>query len=296
MKVTFFGVRGSIPVPGPNTARYGGNTSCIEMQISDDQHFIFDAGTGIRQLGDNLMKMKKDVKSSLFITHTHWDHIHGFPFFVPNYLPSTQIDVYGPFHFNKKLSEVFALQMDYAYFPISAAQLLAKIQYHDLNETQFNVGEVEITTKIMNHPVLCLGYRVAYGGKTVIYTGDNEPYYNVLAGEDEDEEERRENEQIVKESNQRVVDFVKGVDLLICDSQYTPEEYESHRGWGHSTWEDAVNLAINAEVKKLCLFHHEVTRSDDEMDIFLADAQKCMADKGSDIPVLAAMEGQSIEV
>ena len=297
MRVKFYGVRGSVPVPGPSTARYGGNTSCIELRVSDEQHFILDAGTGIRELGQDLVvnAKGKPIMSSLFITHTHWDHIHGFPFFIPNYLPSTVLDVFGPFHFDKKLEEVFALQMDYSYFPISTKQLMSNITYHDLNETQFSVGDVKITTKIMNHPIICLGYRFEFNGKTVVYTGDNEPYYDVLSDPDQSEEERAENRSIIDESNARTVDFARDADLLIADSQYTPEEYPNHLGWGHSTWQDSITMATRAHVKKLVLFHHEVTRRDAEMDNFLQTARQYAKTQGSPVEILAAMEGLAVE-
>ena len=298
MRIKFYGVRGSIPVPGPGTARYGGNTSCIELDVNPESHFILDAGTGIRELGHDLLVRNKgkQVMSSLFITHTHWDHIHGFPFFGPNFVPTTVLDVYGPFHFDKKLEEVFALQMDYSYFPISTKQLLSNISYHDLNETQFSLGDVRITTKIMNHPIICLGYRFEYQGKTVVYTGDNEPYYDVLSDPDQSDEERQENEAIIEESNLRTVQFVQDADLLIADSQYTPEEYPQHVGWGHSTWMDSITMARKAGVKKLVLFHHEVTRRDEEMDQFYQSALRYAREQAPGIAVEIAREGLEIVV
>ena len=194
MRLKLWCVRGSVPTPGPLTVKYGGNTTCMQL-IGDDQIpidgeiFIIDAGTGIRECGMSLMGLPKPLKINLLITHTHMDHINGFPFFVPAFIPGTVIDIYGPVHYEKKLQEVFAGQMDYSYFPISTAQLAADITFHDLKECELEVGSLQVKTKYMNHPVLTLGYRVTDGKKTFIYTGDHEPYHDFINEDDEDEDQ-----------------------------------------------------------------------------------------------------------
>lgn len=269
MKITFWGVRGSIPSPGPATVRYGGNTSCVALE-SGDTMCIFDCGTGIRELGIEMVSRKKPVKCHILISHTHWDHITGFPFFTPLYIPGSEVHVYGPMHHEKTLEQIVTHQMEYSYFPVSTYQLAASLHFHDLKEETFEIDGLTVTTCFLNHPVFMLGYRVTGEGKTVVYTGDNEPYYDFIyteTGDTDVTQARDDVQKLVEDCNNRVVKFVKDADLLIADAQYTPEEYETHRGWGHSTVIDALDLAEKAHVGQLALFHHEPTRNDDGMDV-----------------------------
>jgi len=290
MRVKLWGVRGSVPTPGPLTVKYGGNTTCMQL-IGDDQIpidgeiFIIDAGTGIRECGLSLLGLPKPLKINLLITHTHMDHINGFPFFVPAFIPGTVIDIYGPVHYEKKLQEVFAGQMDYSYFPISTAQLAADITFHDLKECELEVGSLQVKTQYMNHPVLTLGYRVTDGKKTFIYTGDHEPYHDFINEDDEGEDEDDTFDDvpdIVEQQNQRLLDFFKAADILICDAAYTPEEYLTHKGWGHSSTDDVIDWAVKAGVKKLVLHHHEPTHADEKLDEMEAYAKKTAKEKGAD--------------
>ncbi len=296
MRIKFWGVRGSIPTPGPTTARYGGNTTCLQLMPDDGETFggevfIIDAGTGIRELGLELMKLPKPLKIHLLITHTHMDHINGFPFFVPAFIPGTEIDIYGPLHYEKRLEDIFAGQMDYSYFPISAAQLAAGLTYHELNEGEFEIGPLKVQTHYMNHPVLTLGYRVSDGTSTVLFTGDHEQYFDIMgdesSGDDEQEDDVRE---IVEQQSQRLIAFFRDVDLLVCDAAYTPGEYETHRGWGHSSTDHAVDWAIEAGVKTLVLFHHEPVHSDEQLDEMEAYARKRVRDKGAALDIHTATE------
>jgi len=288
MRVKLWGVRGSVPTPGPTTVKYGGNTTCMQL-IGDDQIpiggeiFIVDAGTGIRECGLSLLSLPKPLKIHILITHTHMDHINGFPFFVPAFIPGTVIDIYGPVHYEKRLEEVFAGQMDYSYFPISTAQLAANINFHDLKECELDIGGLRVKTQYMNHPVLTLGYRVSDGKKTFVYTGDHEPYHDFINDDDEDddlEDSFEDIPDIVEQQNRRLLAFFKDADILVCDAAYTPEEYLTHKGWGHSSTDDAVNWAIEAGVKKLVLHHHEPTHTDEKMDEMEAYAKKITRGKG----------------
>lgn len=305
MKVRFWGVRGSIASPGKSTAKYGGNTSCVEVEDDFGQCFIFDAGTGIRKLGLSLIKKK--VKSyNVFISHTHWDHIQGFPFFVPAYMEGNKIDIYGPTHFQKSLKGIMDLQMDYAYFPVSMQQLNASIDYHDLKEETLTFGETQIITKYSNHPVTGLCFKVICNGKSVVYTGDTEPYYNVLKegknkeaqGEeeidddfDDDFEDDEDMDKIVAERNLHHQNFCKS-DVLIHDAQYTEEEYPKYLGWGHSPMEYVIRMAKAVDVKKLVLTHHDPEKTDE----ILGGIEKKLQTDNPEMDLQFSREGMEIEI
>ncbi len=298
MKIKFWGVRGSIPAPGPNTVRYGGNTPCIQV-INDDKPddcIILEAGTGIRELGLAIMATKKQPKIHILLSHTHWDHIHGLPFFVPFFVPGFDITIYGPVHYEKKLSEIMMGQMDYAYFPVSEAQLSANITYTDLKIGQnLSIGGYDIQTHHMNHPITTFGYRFTEGGKTFVYTGDNEPRSNFqVEGEDSGEEEL---DDFVEELNNLLVEFARDADLLIADSQYTDEEFSTKVGWGHSSVSHAVTLANKANAKKLVLFHHEPMRNDDQLDELLESGiQKNKELNNESMEIFLAKEKDEYEI
>ncbi|MFH1068534.1 MAG: MBL fold metallo-hydrolase [Candidatus Glassbacteria bacterium] len=290
MKVKFWGVRGSIPTPGPSTMRYGGNTTCMQLlgeegDLIDGGVLIIDAGTGIRELGMELLRLPKPLKISLLITHTHMDHINGFPFFVPAFIPGTVIDIYGPLHYEKRLEEIFAGQMDYSYFPISTAQLAAELNYHELNESEFDLGSLHITTHYMNHPVLTLGYRITDGESTFLYTGDHEPYFDILSDSDAGDligDEAEGVKEIVEQQNRRLVEFLTGSNILVCDAAYSPAEYVTHKGWGHSSTDHAVDWAIEAGVRRLILFHHEPVHTDEKLDEMQNYARQRAKELGAD--------------
>jgi phosphoribosyl 1,2-cyclic phosphodiesterase len=302
MKIRFWGVRGSIPSPGPGTVRYGGNTTCIEVNGDDGTLIVMDCGTGIRPLGESLMKKPLPV-INIFITHTHWDHIHGFPFFIPAYIPTSTINIFGPPQYNKSLGQIMSQQMQYSYFPVRADELKSSVKYTDIKEETREVGAFTVKSALMNHPVTCYAYRIEEkGGRSMLYTGDHEPYYNFLNAEIDaggrtpgDDTDREENDMIIKEQNDRTVRFAAGVDVLISDSQYLEEEYPSKKGWGHSSIYQSIDLAVKAKVKHLVLFHHEPTRSDDAMDKLLETAITRGAAIGHpELKITAAMEGEEI--
>jgi len=305
MRVRFWGVRGSIPCPGAHTVAYGGNTPCIEVRLtSTDRLVIIDAGSGIRDLGLRLMSHdlpKGPIHTEIFLTHTHWDHIMGFPFFTPIYIPGTELRVYGPATYeDETLGQVVGGQLTYRYFPVRQSELASRIEYIDLKEERLDLGDgIRVSTKYLNHPVLCLGYRIEAAGKVLCTAYDTEPFQNVFCTDPDDptydEAMAVEGDLVAREENERISDFYRGADLLIHDAQYTQKEYQaSKRGWGHSPMEHAVLSAVESGVKRLALFHHEPVRTDGEMDAL--EDQFCGALEKGDAEVFFAREGMEVEL
>ncbi len=293
MKLRFWGVRGSIPVPGPETSYFGGNTSCTQLYDDDEPMVIIDAGTGIRILGMDLVKNHPDKKEiHLFFSHTHWDHIQGLPFFAPLFIPGYKISIYGPVHYEKSLEEILDRQMEYTYFPVRVAELQAELQYHELKEGSFDLNGYTVRSKYLNHPVLCLGYRFEKDGKSVVYCTDHEPYYNFI----DDAENSEEMNQIIDEQNGKLLEFIRGADLLVMDSQYTSEEYHSHTGWGHSSIKHTLDLAKNGEVKKYALFHHDPDRTDNNEKKIIAELQKEIKNPCLIKEIFGAREGLVVDI
>src|SRR5215467_10875973 len=287
MRVQFWGTRGSIAKPGPSTARYGGNTSCIEMRSARGTLVIIDCGTGAHSLGQNLMSTgAKGLRGHILISHTHWDHIQGIPFFAPLFVPGNQWDIYGPKGLDKSLRETLAGQMQYTYFPITPDQFGATIHYHDLVEGTFDIDDVKVTTQYLNHPALTLGYRLEADGATVVYCCDHEPFSRAVADGHGDFSGR----------DQRHADFIEGADLLIHDAQYTAAEYPSKSGWGHSSSEFVVRLARHAKAKRVVLTHHDPLRSDDALDRIVDRLKAELSADRSPVLVSAAAEGNVIDV
>ncbi len=305
MKIRFWGVRGSIPCPGPHTVKYGGNTLCLELRFKDpDRLIIIDAGSGIRELGNYMMAHdlpKGPIETEIFLTHTHWDHIMGLPFFTPIYIPGTKLKIYGPVTYeDDTLKDVVGGQLTYRYFPVRQTELASEIKYIDFKEGRLELGDgIVLKTKYLNHPLLCLGYRFEYRGKILCTAYDTEPFQNIFCTDPDDpaydEAMAREGEQVAREENQRVEEFFAGVDLLIHDAQYTQEEYESSKaGWGHSSCEHAVAAAKRSGVKRLALFHHEPVRTDVQIDELTK--KYCNPDYTGDTEVFFAREGVWIEL
>ena len=285
MKVRFWGVRGSIASPGPRTVRYGGNTPCVEIRAAD-RLMIVDAGTGIRELGLSLMKEAAGapIEGSLFIGHTHWDHIQGFPFFTPLYLPTSRFSVYGMHGTTRPFLDVMSGQMNSTYFPVQLKDLGSKPEFVELNAPVM-IGPVKVSYHFLNHPGITVGYRFEHDGKTVSYISDHEPYAKLNAKGDFSDKE-----------DAAVAKFVEGSDLLICEAQYTAVEYRMRKGWGHSTFDDVLDLALKAGAKRVALFHHDPAHDDDAMDALVAESVKLAASRGSALEVFAAREGLSVEV
>ncbi|MEW6518988.1 MAG: MBL fold metallo-hydrolase [Thermodesulfobacteriota bacterium] len=277
MKIKFWGVRGSIPCPGPLTMVYGGNTPCLEVRFPEiDRLIIIDAGSGIRELGNFMMQHdlpRGPMQTEIFLSHTHWDHIMGFPFFTPIYIPGSSLKVYGPVSYEQDtLETIVGGQLTYRYFPVRGEELGASITYIDLKEGEFDLGDgIRLTTKYLNHPILCLGYRFEYRGKVLCTAYDTEPFRNLFvtdpAHPSYDEAMASEGELVAQEQNEALERFIAGADLLIYDCQYTRAEYEKGKaGWGHSYFEYVCPMAIRNQVKSLALFHHDPMRTDSQLD------------------------------
>lgn len=288
MRVRFWGTRGSIAKPGPTTRRYGGNTSCVEVRSRSGLPILLDCGTGAHDLGAALAaEPAPPRRGCILISHTHWDHIQGLPFFGPLFQAGGEWDVYGPRGLGTSLAEALAGQMQYTYFPISMEQFEASVHFHDLVEGTFEIDGVRVTTRYLNHPALTLGYRLEEGGATVVYATDHEPH----AGESAlgaDATGSREDE--------RHAEFVAGADLLVHDAQYTAAEYPGFVGWGHSPVEFVVDTACANGVRRLALFHHDPRRDDAAVEAILEGARARAERAGSGLEVLAAEEGLSIEI
>lgn len=301
MKVRFWGVRGSIAAPGPTTVQFGGNTSCYEIISKAGTRLILDSGTGIRELGLGLLK-NLPTTAHILISHTHWDHIQGFPFFVPAFIPGNSIHMYGPIQYSKDLATIIRMQMDYEVFPVREAELKSRLHYHNLGEGKIEIDDLTVYTKYTNHPVMTLSYRIEGDGKSVVYTGDTEPYFNVLltggrTPDQIDPEDLREIEDEVRIQNQRHVDFCKEADLLIHDAQYTESEYLlNRRGWGHTPIEHAIMVGRRAGVKRLALSHHDPTRPDVQLLDFQARFAALNREISPEMELFFAAEKTEIEL
>ena len=306
IRFRFWGVRGSIPCPGPDTVRTGGNTACIELRFGEENKLlIIDAGSGLRSLGDFIMRSdlpKGPIDTDIMISHTHWDHIMGFPFFTPLYIKSTNLRVYGPVTYEEEsLEQIIGGQLRYRYFPVRQDELAAHVEYKELKETSFEVGDgIFVTTKYLNHPILCLGYRIEYKGKVFCTAYDTEPFRNVFptdpADPNYDQLAAEEGELAAEEENKKMTNFFQGADVLVYDAQYTLQEYKASKtGWGHSTFEHAINAAHKAGVKKLFFFHADPLRTDAQLDELLA-AYRAMVKNKTSLALEIAREGMEFEV
>ncbi len=261
MKVKFWGVRGSIPSPGPNTVRYGGNTTCIEVRTDDNELIIVDAGTGIFPLSQSLLG-EMPLTANVLISHSHWDHIQGLPFFAPNFIPGNVLRLHGAFdpESGKGVEQVMSVQLQYSYFPVRESEMKARIEYVTLAaETSIQIGSATITPHLMNHPVINFAYRIEANGKSIFITGDHEPPQNIY---EPGESEYAAYQNLVDSRNKVILRAMRGVDVLIADCSYTEQEYPEKRGWGHGTFSSSIQYAVDAGAKVLFCTHHEPTRSD----------------------------------
>lgn len=294
MRVRFWGVRGSIPSPGPRTVRYGGNTTCIEVRSDDGTLIILDAGTGIFALAQDL-RQRLPVRANIFITHSHWDHIHGLPFFGPLFVAGSVVRIHGApdAGSGKGVEHVLGVQLQNAYFPVGEAQMNATIEYQTLAEGDIvQVGDAQVSQVVMNHPVTNLGYRIDCNGKSVFFTGDHEHFYNEYPAGDERHAAR---EAYNRERERAIEQAMEGVDVLIVDCSYTFEEYASKQGWGHGTFDAALAMAARVGARSLYCTHHEPTRGDDELEAAFADALARCAPPAS-LAVHLAYEGLEINL
>lgn len=296
MKLKFWGTRGSIPTPGKNTVRYGGNTPCVEVRLRDNRLVIFDAGTGIRELGEALLAKGESVNAHVLIGHPHWDHIQGFPFFKPAFISGNELTILGAQSKNVTLRSMIADQMNKVYFPIQLNELKAKINFRPLREGTTQIYGAELTSIYVNHPAFALGYRLQSGGKSLVYISDNEPFDREVARSLKNVEKVITDKYAESKGdpNQRVFDFCRGADVMIHDATYTPEEYVSRVGWGHSHYLFALKVAAEAQVKKLFLFHHDPSHADDKIDEMVETCRKEIKTRGYKFECFAAEEGMEM--
>jgi phosphoribosyl 1,2-cyclic phosphodiesterase len=292
MKIRFWGVRGSIASPGPKTVRYGGNTTCIEIRTDDNELLILDAGTGIFPLSQTLLA-EMPLTANVLLSHTHWDHIQGLPFFVPNFIPGNTLRLHGAFDpiSGNGVEQAMSVQLQYSYFPVREAELKARIEYVTLMpEESLRIGSATITPFMLNHPVINFGYRIEAGGKSVFFTGDHEPPQNIYAPGDAD---HAEYQQFLDERERAIVRAMQGVDVLIADSSYTAAEYPGKRGWGHGSFASSIDYARRAGARVLFCTHHEPTRSDDALEAVFAQALAAEAAPAAGLDIRLAREGET---
>ena len=278
VKITFHGVRGSTPCDGPELARYGGSTSCVAVETAGQAPIIFDLGTGLRNFGVALAAQNRAAgfHGSVLLSHLHWDHVQGLPFFVPLHSPETTLDVYGPQQVEGPIGEVFGGMMCPPYFPIRTSDLAAALTFQDAGNDDFPIGTAKVRSRWIRHCGPTLGYRLEVNGISIAYLSDHGQ--GCVEGQSDD---------FVP---QEVLDLCDGVDLLIHDAQHTKEEFEQKRHWGHCTIDYAVHVARESGAQRLALFHHDPAHSDDQVDEILRDARDSAA-RTSAVEVLAASEG-----
>jgi phosphoribosyl 1,2-cyclic phosphodiesterase/CheY-like chemotaxis protein len=284
LELTFWGVRGTLPVPGARALRYGGNTSCVTLEFPKGQFFIFDAGSGIKELSNAWLAQKRGkLEAKIFISHPHWDHINALPFFAPLYIPGNEFEILGASHPHRTMRELISAQMDDIYFPITIKEFGSHVYFRDLNEETIDIDGITIKTKLLSHPGNCLGYRVEYEGRSVCYVTDNElflpdgPHYDA-------------------HYVSQLTAFLKKAEVLITDCTYTDEEYERKVGWGHSCVSQVAELAHYAEVETLYLFHHDPDQNDDAIDAKLEMAARALESMRSKTKCVAPAETDVVKL
>ena len=300
LQLSFWGTRGSIPVSGLNYNRYGGNTSCVSLTSDSGHLFIFDCGSGARELGNFLMSSQwspptnaepatKKVEGYIFLSHTHWDHIQGFPFFSPVFRSPNRFNIIGWSNCSQTLGSILAGQMEYNYFPVSMNDLPSKLSFYSIQHGEVYLDGARVVGRLLKHPTPSTAYRLELAGRTLVYATDHEPHLppplitNTLLGDD-----------VI---NAHLVEMASGADLLIHDAQYSGIELAEKVGWGHSSVEVAVDTAIRAGVKRLVLYHHDPSHNDDDIDALLATAlHRASVLKNDTLQILAAYDGLKLEL
>jgi phosphoribosyl 1,2-cyclic phosphodiesterase len=272
MRLKFWGVRGSTPTPQPENLRYGGNTSCVEVRIGEEL-YVFDCGTGFRALGQQLRREfnGRPISAHIFVSHFHWDHIQGIPFFAPLYDAAENRFQFHSSSRTRSLKRVMEEQMAAPYFPVDMSEMKAQRDFYDIEQGKVQFGQVQVEAMWLNHPQGCLGFRLQTQSGAVVYATDNEPGNEMF--------------------DKNLRKLAEGADVLIYDAQYLPQEYEAHkRGWGHSHWREAVNVVMESGAKELILFHHDPDHSDGCIDEVVREARNYYP------KVRAAAEGMEIQL
>ena len=281
--VHYWGVHGTLPAPGAAYTRYGGNTSCVSVEIGGGEPlYVFDCGSGIKRLSDRVMAHAGERFSArVFISHTHWDHINTVPFFAPLYLRGNQIELFGPYQGDLTIERAISAQMESVYFPVTVREFGARLVFRDLREEKLNFGPVRIDTMLLRHPGYCLGYKLSCRERVICYITDNELYLPT---------DPRHDARYVE----RLTEFVRGADVLITDTTYRDHEYPSKVDWGHSCVSQVADLAARAEVKRLHLFHHDPDQTDIDIDLKLAETRAELLRLGSRVLCEAPAEGDEL--
>jgi phosphoribosyl 1,2-cyclic phosphodiesterase len=289
LRVRFWGTRGTRPTPGKRTLRYGGNTTCLEVRSSKGELLILDSGSGIAELGNHLAN-NGPLKAHLLISHTHWDHIQGFPFFTPAFIQGTQLTVVGPAGSIKSLQAAFADQMDPAYFPLRLDDIPANIEFIERSPDEtFEVAGMRVTPHPLNHPIATFGYRIDEDATSLVFATDNELCLNAR------DEGHPGNGRLSELALEQLIGWCRKADLLVHDAQYSEDEYRTRAGWGHSTFEEALVLAERAQVQQLAFFHHEPLHSDADIDALVEEALGAHRQRsGKELMAFPAAEEQEI--
>ncbi|MEP6602484.1 MAG: MBL fold metallo-hydrolase [Spartobacteria bacterium] len=296
VRIKLWGVRGSIPVPGSSTLRYGGNTTCLELR-AEGEIIVLDAGSGIRALGNDLEREFKSqpVKVTLLSTHAHWDHIQGLPFFLPAYNEKNALRLLGYKGVGGGFGAILSRQMAVPFFPVRLRDLPCELSIEELTEMDFHIGKVRVSSKFVNHPGNCVGYRIHTSAGSISFIPDNEPYESgKLHAEACAHATPEQAAKFAVTERAALVEFLSGSDVLLLDAQYTDEEYKKHIGWGHGCITTAIDLAIDAKVRKLLLFHHDPNHDDDMVDSMVEKARELARARGSTMEVEAAREGHEL--
>ena len=285
IEFTFWGTRGSFPSPGKDKSKYGGNTSCIEVRLPNHELIILDAGTGIRELGNSLLLREKKVRAYIFLSHYHWDHIQGLPFFAPAYNAGNMLTILGAEHPEFPLEKIFSNQMESIHFPVRSSSLSAHISFKKLSLGNYFIAETEVKTIRTNHPGINFSYSLTFDDCKLIYMTDNELLPQIARAKSHIAYERED-----------FIRFIQGADMLIHDAQYSDNEYLEKKGWGHSTWRETAKLAVEGEVKHLILFHHDTHHSDGIIDSFVKECKEEFKKRKASTKCLGAIEGNTISI
>ncbi|MEE9542231.1 MAG: MBL fold metallo-hydrolase, partial [Thermodesulfobacteriota bacterium] len=270
-----WGSRGSISVSGKDFLKYGGDTTCLEVVSNENDLVILDAGTGIRVLGNRLVADNDKRVINILLTHAHWDHLAGFPFFKPIYMKDTRIRIFGPLSTQESLRSIISKTMSHPYFPIEFEDISAEITFHEMDHSAVEIGALKVDAIPLSHPNQGFGYKFSEDGKSFVFITDNELTHEHVGGKEFDD----------------YVEFAKDADLLIHDAEYTREEYAHTKGWGHSVYLDTLDLALKANVKKFGLFHLNQDRTDEEEDKLVEDCKRIINENGSKLDCFAVATG-----